>query len=108
MRILRGSEGEMAVVDEAGHAVLELVPLVAAGPELEAVLERLAIALNPSLGSRPRVVVCAREGLTEQAAADIACELIQIDDDPCDDPPRSLRRYALTADPSAVAALLAR
>ncbi len=108
MRILRGSAGELVVVDAAGRELLELVPLAAAGPELEALLQQLALALDPSLGPLPRVVVWAREGLTEHAAGDIACELVQIDDDPCDDPPRSTRRYVLAADPAAVAALLAR
>lgn len=104
MQIVRGSEGETTVVDDAGRELLELVPLAAAGAELEAVLERLAAALaGPAL---PRVVVLSREGLTERVAADIACEVVLVEHDAFDDPPVSLHRRVLEADPQATSALL--
>jgi hypothetical protein len=100
LRILRTGNGVASVVDEAGRELLDLVPLEAAGEELSDLLARLEAALSgPTL---PRIVVHYREGLIEAVQADLACQVVLIEEDPFDEPAVTVRRRMVASgDPEA-------
>jgi hypothetical protein len=106
LRILRSGNGEATVVDDAGRELLDLVPLEAAGEELSDLLARLDAALSGAV--LPRVVVHYREGLIEAVRADLACEVVLIEEDPFDEPTVTVRRRVVdSGDPEATTEAIA-
>jgi hypothetical protein len=105
MEISRRAPGEACLVLE-GRDILDLVQAEGSDEEFEQALHTLEGLLNPA-GSLPRVVVHYKEGLFATLRADRPIQAMLIEDDPHDEPPLSLQRQEVPADPAAVDAALA-
>ncbi len=95
MALLIDAEGQIAARLSRGQMATETFVALAM---------RMAVLADRS----PRMVVCYREGLREDVAADIDCDLILIEDDRFDQPPLQIRRVTTAGDPGAVDTLLER
>lgn len=95
---------------ENGREILRFHPGEAgadAFAEALATIERL-LAGSPPRPAPPRVAVVYREGLFAEAFGDADTELLMVEEDPHDDPPRQLRRQRVAGAPEALDAALAR
>jgi len=105
MEISRRAPGEACLVLD-GRDILDLVQAEASEEEFEQALDTLEGLLSPA-GNLPRVVVHYKEGLFAELRADRPLQAVLIEDDPHDEPPLSLQRQQVPADPAAVDAALA-
>jgi hypothetical protein len=105
MEISRRAPGEACLVLE-DRDIIDLVQAEGSDEEFEQALHTLERLLNPA-GSLPRVVVHYKEGLFAALRADCPVQAVLIEDDPHDEPPLSLQRQEVPADPAAVDAALA-
>lgn len=106
MEVLRKSPTQFLVLDGDGTTLAELTAQGATPEQFDALVDRLAMAL----GAPPaRIALVFREGLLEESAADLPCELVILEEDRFDQPPAHLRRRLLEqAEPEALDAMVAR
>jgi hypothetical protein len=104
MRMVRHVDGSAALLDESGQPVLELLPAEEDAEAAAALLARLERLLN----APPRIALGLKEGVLTTVQADIACEVVVIEEDPFDTPPLHIRRRPVASgDPDAVTAVIA-
>lgn len=100
MKYLRKNDGIGEIVDDEGKVIAKIAT-GDAGPEAFSEMEeRLAQFLGDEL---PRVLLSMREGLLEDALADIECKIVILEDDRFALPALAVRqRDIILADPDAV------
>jgi hypothetical protein len=105
MILTRHGHDEASLIEQ-GSEMMRL-SVGAAGPDaFHAALDALEAALcRPA---PPRLAVVYREGLFAEAVGEAAAEVLLIEEDPQDDPPRRLLRQVTEPRPEALQALLAR
>jgi hypothetical protein len=104
MILLRHGNGEAALVQDE-REIVRISAQAAEGPAYEALLDGIEAALCRN--TPPRVAVTYREGLFANACSETAVDLVLIEEDPHDSPPRQVRRQRALAEPALVEALLA-
>ncbi|HTR16102.1 MAG TPA: hypothetical protein VMI52_03595 [Acetobacteraceae bacterium] len=103
MHIVRNEEGEATLIAADGRELLAISALLASDEEFDTLLRQIESITGGN--SVPRIVVNYKEGLFDTAQADIACEVILIEEDPFDEPPTAICRKSVTeGDPAGVAA----
>jgi hypothetical protein len=105
MNLQRLGDGEAALLLD-GREIIRISARAVDGPFYEAVLDGIEAVLCRD--TPPRLAVTYKEGLFAAACSETTIDLVLIEEDPHDDPPRQVRRQRTTAEPAAVAALLAR
>jgi antitoxin (DNA-binding transcriptional repressor) of toxin-antitoxin stability system len=89
VQYLRKNDGSSDIVGEDGRVVARIVPGDAGAEAYAAIDERIAQAVA---GETPRVLLTLREGLLEDAQADIECQILLLEDDRFADPKLAIRR----------------
>lgn len=102
MQINRRGPGEASLVQD-GRELLDLVAADASEAEFDALLGRLETLLGPQ-DRPPRIAIAYQGGLLGAVQAEVALQLIVIEEDPHDEPPLRLVQRAVAADPAALAA----
>lgn len=85
MECVRSTDQHMLILADDGRTLAQLVMVAADPGEFDELTDRLAELLQA--GPAPRITVRYREGLLEDVRADIACEVVVIEEDRFDDPP---------------------